>query len=184
MNKLVTLVRTNSTYVLVWLIVRMFLVGAAWISYGHIVTTSQELQVTGWQPFVVPVFIDGIAILGLIGRTGKLGARAKKYAPALILPAGALSLAANVFAGKTLGDKIFGALVVAGFMLVEWYTTTHSTAPVARKTRTVTDETKMKAALTRKYNAYVKLTPHAQAKYRAQHGGAPARPAHLAKVKP
>lgn len=179
MSKLIALVRSNSVYVLVWLIVRMFLVGAAWISYGHIVQTSRELQVTGWQPFVVPVFIDGIAILGLIGRSGKLGDKAKRLAPVLILPAGALSLAANIYAGKTLGDKIFGALVVAGFVLVEWYTTTHSTTPVARKTRTVTDETKMKAALTRKYNAYKKLTPAAQAKYRAMHGGAPAKPAHV-----
>lgn len=179
MSKLFTLVRSNSTYVLVWMIVRMFLVGAAWISYGHIVTTSQELHVTGSQPFMVPVFIDGVAILGLIGRTGKLGDKAKRFAPALILPAGALSLAANVFAGKTLGDKIFGALVVAGFMLVEWYTTTHSATPVKGKTRTVSDETKAKAALTRKYNAYVKLTPHAQAKYRAQNGGAPKKPAHV-----
>lgn len=179
MSKLVTLVRTNSVYVLVWLIVRMFLVGAAWISYGHIVTTSQEIHVTGSQPFMVPVFIDGIAILGLIGRTGKLGDKAKRYAPALILPAGALSLAANVFAGKTLGDKIFGALVVAGFMLVEWYTTTHSSTPAAAKTRTVSDETKMKAALTRKYNAYAKLTPSKKAQYRAANGGAPAKPAHV-----
>lgn len=183
MSKLITLVRSNSTYVLVWMIVRLFLVGAAWISYGHIVTTSQELHVTGSQPFVAPLFIDGIAILGLIGRTGKLGDKAKRFAPALILPAGTLSLAANVFAGKTLGDKIFGALVVAGFMLVEWYTTTHSATPAARKTRTVTDETKQKAMLTRKYNAYVKMTTTQKAAYRTQNGGAPARPAHL-KVKP
>jgi hypothetical protein len=68
-------------------------------------------------------------------------------------------------------------------MLVEWYTTTHSATPAARKTRTVTDETKQKAMLTRKYNSYVKMTTTQKTAYRTQNGGAPARPAHL-KVKP
>jgi vacuolar-type H+-ATPase subunit I/STV1 len=183
MSKLIAFARANSTYVVVWLIVRLFLVGAAGISFGHIVTTARALQVTGWQVNVVPLFIDGIAILGLIGRTGALGERAKRCAPALILPAGAVSLAANVFAGQTIGDKIFGALVVAGFMLVEWYTTMHSATPAKSAARKVSTETLAKAAATRQYNAYMKLTTAGRAKYVAANGVAPARPAHLAKAK-
>uniref|UniRef100_UPI003F493B2B hypothetical protein n=1 Tax=Actinoplanes sp. CA-084688 TaxID=3239901 RepID=UPI003F493B2B len=36
------------------------------------------------------------------------------------ITAGALSLACNVFAGNTLGERIYGVLIVALFVLSEW----------------------------------------------------------------
>lgn len=179
MSKLISTVRSiPATFLVVWLIVRAFLLGAAYLSYGHIVFTSHKLGVGAETAWMVPFFIDGIAILGLIGRTGALGDKAKRFAPVLILPAGALSLAANVYAGESLGDKAFGALLVAGFVLVEWYTTL-AKAPVkaaAVEPRRLTDEQRAQRAATRAFNAYGRMNATQRAKYRATHGAAPVKP--------
>jgi hypothetical protein len=135
-----TTTRRITAYTVVSIIVNFFMLGAAAISFTHIITASAKLGLVNWQAYTVPFFIDGLAILGMIGRTHSIAARTddpaatKRFGFRLQLGAGALSLAANVFAGHNLGEKLFGILVVAGFVVTEKYseklvTRTAQTAP-------------------------------------------------------
>lgn len=119
-------------YSIVSIIVNAFMLMAATISFSHIITTASRLGVTSWQTYTVPAFIDGLAILGMIGRSEAMArelrrrnrteaeiAAVRQFAFWLQLTAGLLSLAANFYAGVTLGDRLFGLLVVAGFIVSE-----------------------------------------------------------------
>lgn len=126
--------RRFSLYTIVSVIVNGFMLMAAGISYSHIVQTSIRLGVADWQAYLVPAFVDGLAILGLIGRSDamarQLAARGctpeqiadiKRFGFRLQLAAGLVSLAANFYAGHTLGERLFGLLVVGGFVITEKY---------------------------------------------------------------
>lgn len=126
--------RRFTLYTVVSVIVNGFMLMAAGISYSHIVHTSARLGVTSWQTYLVPAFVDGLAILGMIGRSEamarQLAARGhtaeeieavKRFGFWLQLTAGTVSLAANFYAGETLGDQLFGLLVVGGFVVTEKY---------------------------------------------------------------
>jgi hypothetical protein len=122
-----TKTRRITAYTVVALIVKLYLIGALMISFSHIVHASAMLGLTGWQAWTVPAFIDGFAILGMIGRTDGVASRTedpaavRRFGFHLQLVAGSLSLAANVFAGATVGERAFGALVVTGFVVAEKY---------------------------------------------------------------
>lgn len=126
--------RRFSLYTIVSLIVNGFMLGAAALSFSHIVTTSTRLGIMSWQAYLVPFFIDGLAVLGMIGRSEAMAralaargctpeqiADIKRFGFRLQLVAGLLSLAANWYAGHTLGEKLFGILVVTGFVITEKY---------------------------------------------------------------
>lgn len=121
--------KRNWTYILVAVIVRAFMLGAAAISFTHIVATSHALGL-GWEAWTVPGFVDGLAVLGLIGRGPKFAASTQKAGLALMAGAGTLSLACNVYAGHNLGQQLYGVLVVAGFIAAEWYSMKLRPAPV------------------------------------------------------
>lgn len=118
----------NWTYLLVALIVRAFMLGAAAISFTHIVATSHSLGL-GWEAWTVPGFVDGLAVLGLIGRSKRFAAETQRAGLVLMAGAGALSLACNVYAGHNLGQQLYGVLVVAGFIAAEWYSMKLRPAP-------------------------------------------------------
>ncbi len=147
---------SNATYVVTVVIVYAFMLGAAAISFSHIVDVSHTLGL-GWEAWTVPFFVDGIAVLGKIGRSGKFAARTQRAGLALMAGAGALSLTCNVMAGDNLGQQLYGGLVVAGFITTEWYAAKLEAAPPA--TPVVDDAVKAKrseaarkAAVTRKAN--------------------------------
>lgn len=147
----------NWTYVAVKTVVLAFMAGAATISFGHIVETSHVLGLT-WEAYTVPFFVDGLAVLGLIGRTSAFDRSTNRAGWVLILTAGSASLAANIFAGHNLGQQLYGGLVVVGFGLAEWYATKLKAAPapvpmVDEATRAKRSEAARKAAATRKANA-------------------------------
>lgn len=147
----------NWTYVVVKVVVLMFMGGAAAISFGHIVDVSFTLGLT-WEAYTVPFFIDGLAILGLVGRTDKFDRQTKRAGMVLVTFAGSLSLAANIYAGDNLGQQCYGALVVCGFALAEWFAGRMKVAPAPERvvdeaTRTKRSEAARKAAATRKANA-------------------------------
>lgn len=149
--------QVNWTYVVVKVVVLMFMGGAAAISFGHIVDVSSTLGLT-WEAMTVPFFIDGLAILGLVGRTDKFDVSTKRAGMVLVTFAGSLSLAANVYAGDNLGQQCYGALVVCGFALAEWFAGRMKAAPspvrvVDEVTRAKRSEAARKAAATRKTNA-------------------------------
>jgi hypothetical protein len=111
----------NWTYLLVTAIVRLYMLGALAISFSHIITAASLLQLHGWQAYTTPFFIDGFAVLGMIGRSGRFETATRRSGFRLQMAAGALSFACNIFAGHTIGERLYGALVVAGFVVSEWY---------------------------------------------------------------
>lgn len=134
MNTTTTTAPKSRLYSIVSIIVNAFMLMAALISFSHIITTSARLGVTSWQTYLVPLFVDGLAVLGMIGRSEAMArqlaargltaeqiAAVKRFAFWLQLTAGLVSLAANFYAGETLGDRLFGLLVVAGFVVTEKY---------------------------------------------------------------
>lgn len=126
--------RRFSLYTVVSIIVNGFMLMAAGISYSHIVQTSVRLGIADWQAYIVPLFIDGLAVLGMIGRSDAMAAQlrarnrteaeiaaVKSFGFKLQFGAGALSLAANFYAGETLGAQLLGILIVGGFVITEKY---------------------------------------------------------------
>lgn len=111
----------NWTYLTVTAIVRLYMLGALAISFSHIITAASLLQLHGWQAYTTPFFIDGFAVLGMIGRSHRFEQATRRSGFRLQMAAGALSFACNIFAGHTVGERLYGALVVVGFVVSEWY---------------------------------------------------------------
>jgi hypothetical protein len=111
----------NWRYILVMLVVRGFYMpGALAISFTHILTAGHMLGLTGWQAWTTPFFIDGFALIGMIMRSRTFAAAdIRRFGLRLQIAAGAGSLAANIAAGHTTGERIYGALVVAGLVIAE-----------------------------------------------------------------
>lgn len=117
-------------------VVWIFMIGAAVISTRHIVHISQTLGL-GWEAYTVPAFIDGIAIVGKVSMLARFSDSFRRSGFKLLMFGGVLSLAANVAAGNNWGERGFGVLVVAGFMLLESHavkaTRTAVAVPAGRK---------------------------------------------------
>lgn len=112
--------RRNWTYTAAVVIVYGFLTAAAAGSFMHIVETAHKLGLD-WQAWTVPFLIDGVALMGKLGRSRRFATRTQRAGLSLILFGGTLSLAANVYAGDNTGQRAYGVLLVLGFVLVEWY---------------------------------------------------------------
>lgn len=175
--------KVNWTYWITAVVVHMFLVGAAAISFSHIVDVSTTMGLT-WEAWTVPFFIDGIAVLGKVGRSKKFAVSTQKAGLWLMAIGGALSLAANVAAGENDGQKAYGVLVVAGFVLTEWYAGKLEKAPapvvveVKKLDPQVAAERAAKARRTREANKLKKLTPAQKAaRTRALNADRPVSPA-------
>lgn len=108
----------NTALIAIRIVVWFFLVGAALISISHIVHTAQMLGL-GWEAYTVPAFVDGIAIVGKVSMLPRFSPAFRKSGFRLLMFGGVLSLAANVAAGSNWGERAFGVLVVAGFMILE-----------------------------------------------------------------
>lgn len=148
----------NKTYLATAGITRTFMVGAAAISTSHIIATSHSLGL-GWEAYTVPAFIDGMAILGLIGRSSRFAASTRRAGLRIMAGAGVVSLACNVYAGHNLGQRLYGVLVVAAFIASEWYSAKLCPAPAPAPEVNPRSEAAKKAAATRQSNAYAKLSP-------------------------
>jgi hypothetical protein len=104
------------------IVIWAFLIGAAVISFSHIVEASHMLGL-GDESYLSPFFIDGIAIVGKISMMPKFTEPFRKSGFKLLMFGGVLSLACNVGAGANWGERAFGVLVVAGFMVLENHAT-------------------------------------------------------------
>lgn len=152
--------KRTPTYLLTAIVVRMFMLGAAGVSFSHIIATSQALGL-GWEAWTVPFLVDGLAVLGMIGRSAKFAAGTQRAGLRLMIGAGVLSLACNVYAGHNLGQRLYGVLIVAGFVVSEWYAAKLRPAPVgpsaedlaAAELAAKRSASAVKAAATRKRNA-------------------------------
>lgn len=175
MNPTVNPRRINWTYALVAVIVRAFMIGAAAISFSHIVATSHTLGLR-WEAWTVPGFVDGLAVLGLVGRSPRFAATTQRAGLRLMAGAGALSLACNVYAGHNLGQRLYGVLVVAGFITAEWYAMKLRPAPVPVPTVSEKrSEAAIRGAATAKANRERKATEALKAQAEADRKAADRR---------
>jgi hypothetical protein len=124
----------NRTYLLVATIVRAFMLGAAGVSFTHIVATAHSLGLA-WEAWTVPLVVDGLAVLGLVGRSARFAPATQRAGLRLMVGAGLLSLACNVYAGHNLGQRLYGALIVAAFVVAEWYAAQLRPAPAKNAKR-------------------------------------------------
>lgn len=110
----------NTKYAIVKAIVKLYFLGALAISFTHIIEASHKLQLTGWQAFTTPFAIDGIAVIGMVMRSEAFSAATRKLGFRVQITAGLLSLACNVYAGDTVGERVYGAMIVGLFIFSEW----------------------------------------------------------------
>ena len=105
-----------------------FMLGAAAGSFRGEVALGHTLGLT-WEAFTVPFLIDGMAVLGLLGRGREFAASTQRAGLIIAMAMGALSLACNILAGHNLGQRLYGALIVGVFLASEWYATKLDKAP-------------------------------------------------------
>jgi hypothetical protein len=160
-----------------------FLAGALAVSYTHIVHLFNDYGLHGWQAYAAPLFVDGFAMLGKLGRSDQFAADTRRKALWIQSVATAVSLIANVLAGGSIGGSVFGVLAVAGYVVAEIFV--DSLRPVQAETRQQVKATRsaaaQKAAATRAANK-AKADQDARAKARADR--AAARKARLASITP
>lgn len=101
-------------------VVNLYFLGALTLSFTHIITTATKLHTTGWQVWAWPFMIDGIALIGMVMRMDRWSDRTNKIGFRVQLVSGSMSLAANVYAGDTVGNVITGIGAVGLFIFAEW----------------------------------------------------------------
>lgn len=148
----------NWTLIAATVIVYGYLLSTLALSVSNIVGFAGQLGASDLLSYAAPMFVDGLFLMGKLLSNPRLGAECNRYGFKLMLVGGALSLTANVAHGHTAGDRIIGALLVLGFVLVEHGATLLGRVSAARReARNAPDparaEAARKAAATRKANA-------------------------------
>lgn len=130
----------------------MFLLGLG-LSVSHIFDFFHStLHAAVISAAAVPVFIDGLQIIGKLARSARFHDDTRAIGFKVQLTGAALSIVANAVAGHTWGDKLAGVIFVAGYVFAEWFADHLRPAPSKAQTAAV------KAAATRKANAAAKQT--------------------------
>lgn len=143
----------NWTYLTARGIVWMFTIGALAASYTHIVHLFGMLGLHGWQAWTAPAFVDGFALLGRLARSRQFATETRRTGLRVQIIATSVSFIANVIAGDSIGARIFGAMVVIGYVVAELLAermhpvTTKAEADKAKRSAAAT-----KAAATRAAN--------------------------------
>jgi len=102
------------------LITKAYFVGALTISFTHIITSAHKMGGEGYEPYVAPFMVDGVALLGMHMRNEKYDDRTNKIGLYAQSTAGLLSLAMNVHAAHSLFGMLLGIGVVVLFLVTEW----------------------------------------------------------------
>lgn len=119
----------NWTHITATAVVLLFAAGALAISFTHVIELAHRTGVTGWQAWAAPFFVDGFMLLGRLGMSRKFDDATNRIGRRMMTAGALLSLAANVGVGTTVGQRVFGALVVIGFLVGEWYAGKLAPAP-------------------------------------------------------
>lgn len=152
----------NTALIVIRLIVWVFMIGAAAISTRHIVQTAGMLGL-GWERFTVPAFVDGIAIVGKTSMLPRFSPAFRRSGFRLLMFGGTLSLAANVAAGANWGQRSFGVLVVAGFMILESHATKADRKTAEAPAPKRAGKTCKPGCTCRRHSPAAKLTPQQKA---------------------
>ncbi|WP_144121133.1 DUF2637 domain-containing protein [Catellatospora sichuanensis] len=155
-------------------------IGCFYFSYGHIREVVMATGADEQFSAAFPLMLDGLAVLGFIGRTSAaFDAAGKKAGTWIMVLVGIVSFICNVLSGETRGQQMFGALTVLLFVGAEWFASKLKLAPVVvipdpepeveeteeeeskspLKGKEWTPEMKAKAAETRMRNRYLKASP-------------------------
>lgn len=102
------------------LITKAYFIGALSISFTHIITSAHKMGGEGYEPYVAPFMVDGIAMLGMHMRHEKYDDRTNKIGFWAQATAGLLSLGMNVHAAHSLFGMLLGIGVVVLFLVTEW----------------------------------------------------------------
>lgn len=102
------------------LVVLAFAAGALYFSFSHITDLALRFGATQTEAAAAPFYVDGFMLLGRMAMSRRFTARTNAIGKRFLVGGALVSLAANIAAGQTLGSRVFGALVVAGFVLCEW----------------------------------------------------------------
>lgn len=113
-------------------------VAAAGYSSYHIVQVGLTYEL-GAFAFVMPLFIDGLAIIATLARgNDRFPVVAQRGAVKVLAGAGAVSIAANLAAGHNIGQRLAGVVAVGAYVVAEWFVSKMS-HKVAEATMAVAD---------------------------------------------
>lgn len=116
------------------LVVLAFAAGALYFSFGHITDLALRFGATETEAHAAPFYVDGFMLLGRMAMSRRFTARTNLIGRRFLAGGAAVSLVANIAAGQTWGSRVFGALVVAGFVLCEWLAGQFRTRTAAKPT--------------------------------------------------
>lgn len=102
-------------------ITRLYFLAALGFSFGEIHHGFLRLGTAPGKAWFAPVCIDLFAVLGAIARSAAFKDRTRSIGFRVQVVASTISLVANVGFGETLGDRIFGAMIVTGYVFSEWF---------------------------------------------------------------
>lgn len=122
--------KRNWTHITATLIVLAFALGSLAISFSHVIELAHRYGVEGWQAWTAPFLVDGFMLLGRLGMSRRFDTATNRIGRRMLVAGALLSLAANVGVGVTVGQRVYGALVVIGFLVSEWYAGKLAPAPV------------------------------------------------------
>ncbi len=155
---------------------------AGFVSASHIVDTAGTLGLSGWYRYAAVALIDFVAIVGKLSMHESFAPAFRKSGFRLLMAGGLLSLAANVYAGDTLGEKGFGVLTVGVFMMLEHHATKAGKTAIVERTAQKLDPQvaaarAAKSRATREANRLASLTPAQRAaETRMKRAAAPVSP--------
>lgn len=94
---------------------------AAGISASHIIAAWEMLGLAAPYSWTTPLFIDLVAIAGKLSMLPRFDRYPafQRSGRKMLMAMGALSLAANIGAGSTWGERGYGLLIVGAFMFLE-----------------------------------------------------------------
>jgi hypothetical protein len=88
-------------------------------SWTNVMSAYHQLGVQGWKLYVTPMSVDFWVLLGMVLRMGAWSQATRRLGMRMQITAGVISLSANVYAGHSLGDRIFDGAMVFGYMAAE-----------------------------------------------------------------
>jgi hypothetical protein len=139
-------------------IVKGYFVLALGISSVHAVESAHRAGLVGWEAWMVPLMVDGMALLGFIMRGQKFASDTRRLGLRVQAIMGVVQLVCNVGAAHSWGGIVFGIAVVTLYVAAEWLSDKvrgreAEDAELAAQRRS---EASRKAAATRKASAEVK----------------------------